>query len=162
MTWLTFKDGDPLGQFFDPLFLNFLYCISFNGHDEKFWKNHVTCQYLSQKVSVVTLVLHLYLHLSLWKVFLLLTRKMSCLSSYQIIPSEEWRVYYKSTVGRIYQPLLKAKIGTAQYGGVYIRNVWQKHDFQEIHHGVYKNVYFLNFQPREDRYLHLEVLLGVL
>ena len=43
-----------------------------------------------------------------------------------------------------------------QYGGVYIRNVRQKHGFQEILPCAWKNMYFLNFQPREDRYLHLE------
>ena len=52
------------------------------------------------------------------------------------------------------------KIGTAWYGGVYVWNVWQKHYFQEIHPGACKNMYFLNFQPGEDRYLHLEDFVG--
>ena len=40
-------------------------------------------------------------------------------------------------------------LGTTRYGG----------DFQEIRPGACKNKYFLNFQPKEDRYLHLEGFL---
>ena len=52
------------------------------------------------------------------------------------------------------------KIEITWSGGVYVINAWQKHDFQEIHRGACKHVYFLDFQPRKDRYLHLKDSVG--
>jgi len=36
----------------------------------------------------------------------------------------------------------------------------KKHDFQEIRCGAWKHIYFLYFQPRKDRYLHLKDFVG--